>query len=158
MVFRRDERLMSKQTNICTRNEDGSGFTGMDAGGVVRPQCCSGGGGLWSSPKSYIKLLQAVLNDGVYKPTGVRILDKASIDLMGTPHITKPEILQGLADFLKRDIPPPFVNEGHNPKHTLGLGIKVMEEEIPGGRSNKTLYGDGYPCAPFCLPTWSRPS
>jgi CubicO group peptidase (beta-lactamase class C family) len=42
----------------------------------------SGGAGLWSRPKEYVKILAALLNDGQSPYTGKSILKKESIDLL----------------------------------------------------------------------------
>ena len=42
----------------------------------------SGGGGLFAKPKEYVKILGAVLNDGVDPNGGKRILEKKSVDLL----------------------------------------------------------------------------
>jgi CubicO group peptidase (beta-lactamase class C family) len=42
----------------------------------------SGGAGLWSKPKEYVKILAALLNDGTSPQTGKTILKKETVDLM----------------------------------------------------------------------------
>jgi CubicO group peptidase (beta-lactamase class C family) len=42
----------------------------------------SGGAGLWSKPKEYVKILAALLNEGKNPQTGKTILKKESVDLM----------------------------------------------------------------------------
>lgn len=42
----------------------------------------SGGAGLWSKPKEYVKILAALLNDGKSPTTGKQILKKESVDLL----------------------------------------------------------------------------
>jgi CubicO group peptidase (beta-lactamase class C family) len=42
----------------------------------------SGGAGLWSRPKEYVKVLAALLNDGTSPTTGKQILKKETVDLM----------------------------------------------------------------------------
>lgn len=42
----------------------------------------SGGAGLWSKPKEYVKILAALLNDGKSPTTGKAILKKETVDLM----------------------------------------------------------------------------
>jgi CubicO group peptidase (beta-lactamase class C family) len=42
----------------------------------------SGGAGLWSKPKEYVKILAAILNEGKSPQTGERILKPESVDLM----------------------------------------------------------------------------
>lgn len=42
----------------------------------------SGGAGLFAKPKEYIKILAAILNDGVSPATGQRILKKESVDAL----------------------------------------------------------------------------
>jgi CubicO group peptidase (beta-lactamase class C family) len=42
----------------------------------------SGGAGLWSRPKEYVKVLAALLNDGTSPTTGKQILKKESVDAL----------------------------------------------------------------------------
>jgi CubicO group peptidase (beta-lactamase class C family) len=42
----------------------------------------SGGAGLWSRPKEYVKVLAALLNDGTSPTTGKQILKKETVELM----------------------------------------------------------------------------
>jgi len=49
----------------------------------------SGGAGVFSKPKEYIKVLSTILNDGVSPKTGQQILQRKTIDLMFTNQIEK---------------------------------------------------------------------
>ena len=42
----------------------------------------SGGAGLFAKPKEYVKILGALLNDGVYARTGKKILEKQSVEAL----------------------------------------------------------------------------
>lgn len=49
----------------------------------------SGGAGLYTKPKEYVKILAAILNDGTSPTTGATILKKETVDLMWENQIPK---------------------------------------------------------------------
>jgi hypothetical protein len=62
----------------------------------------SGGAGLFAKPKEYVKILGAILNDGVDPRGGKRILTKESVDLMWENQIPDQYVpIQGLLDDTK---------------------------------------------------------
>lgn len=95
----------------------------------------SGGGGLRSTARDYIRFLQAILNGG--ELDGVQVLSAASVDLMGQNHIgeleaagpavtTRPKLSNNF-DFM-----PDSVDK-------FGLGFLINTDPIPGGRSAGSL-------------------
>lgn len=95
----------------------------------------SGGGGLRSTARDYVRFLQAILNGG--ELDGVRILTAASVDLMAQNHIGDLEAADSVAtsapalsnDF---DFLPDSIDK-------FGLGFLINTDPVPGGRSAGSL-------------------
>jgi CubicO group peptidase (beta-lactamase class C family) len=145
MVWRRNVEHTIKQVDLCFRKEDNTGFTGAPLGVVERPQACSGGGGLFGSARSYIKLLQTLLNDGVSPETGARIVKKETIDMMATPLVTDQKYLKQVWEYLKYDTPSsPPGNVEVGTDRMVCMIIKRVMKDIEDGRREGTFYGEGY--------------
>jgi CubicO group peptidase (beta-lactamase class C family) len=95
----------------------------------------SGGGGLRSTARDYVRFLRAILNGG--ELDGVRILTAASVDLMAQNHIGDLEAADSVVtsapelsnDF---DFMPDSVDK-------FGLGFLINTDPVPGGRSAGSL-------------------
>ena len=95
----------------------------------------SGGGGLRSTARDYVRFLQAILNGG--ELDGVRMLSTASVNLMSQNHIGDLEAAASIStsnpelsnDF---DFMPDSVDK-------FGLGFLINTDPIPGGRPAGSL-------------------
>ena len=119
MFWRRDPSTASRLVNLCMWKNGEEGFTPGDIGGALRPETCSGGGGLFSSVTSYMKVLRTLLNDGIYHDTGVRLVKKETVDLMFSPLIEDPKQQQGMWSYLKDALPLPS-------KHQNGFNLRFV--------------------------------
>ncbi|KAJ4358496.1 GPI transamidase component [Didymosphaeria variabile] len=102
----------------------------------------SGGGGLFAKPKEYLKVLTALLNDGVSPTTGNRILKKETVDLMWENQIpNQPNFARGgppAADpLLSNSVPEMYPQTGNPPQ---GWGLSMFLTIAPGdtGRGANT--------------------
>lgn len=92
-----------------------------------------------------MKVLRTLLNDGLFLDNGTRIVKKETWDMMCTPLIEDPRQQQGLWQYLKNSLPLPSKHDhGFNLSCNLGFAIKVILEDLPGGRRAGTVYGEGY--------------
>jgi len=80
----------------------------------------SGGAGIITTMDEYVLLMNALCNDGVGK-TGERIISKASIDLMRTPHITQEQFKYCVWPNMKG--------------YAYGLGVRTMFDKTIGSGS-----------------------
>jgi methyl acetate hydrolase len=95
----------------------------------------SGGGGLRSTARDYVRFMQAILNGG--ELDGVRILSAASVSLMSQNHIGDLEAADSITTSDPRlsndvDFIPDSVDK-------FGLGFLINAEPIPGGRPAGSL-------------------
>ncbi|KAK7189459.1 beta-lactamase/transpeptidase-like protein [Paraphaeosphaeria sporulosa] len=102
----------------------------------------SAGAGLFAKPKEYVKVLTALLNDGVSPTTGNRILKKETVDLMWENQIPKqPDFARaGLAaadPTLANSLPEMYPQSGNPPQ---GWGLSMFLTLAPGdtGRGANT--------------------
>lgn len=145
MFWRRGPEHSDRLVNLCMRKADGSGYEGVDIGGVLRPLACSGGGGCFGSARSYMKLLRTLLNDGVFLDNGARIIKKETWEMMCTPLIEDPKQQEGMWQYLNNALPLPSKHDdGFNLSCNLGFAIKIMLEDLPEGRRAGTVFGEGY--------------
>lgn len=120
MFWRRDPESDSRLVNLCMWKAGEPGYTPAEIGGVLRPAACSGGGGLFSSVPSYMKILRTLLNDGVYKGTGFRLVSKDTVDLMMfSPLIEDPKQQKGMWEYVKNSLPLPS-------KHDDGFNLRCV--------------------------------
>lgn len=101
----------------------------------------SGGAGVFSKPKEYIKVLATILNDGVSPKTGKQILKKETIDLMFTNQIEKfPNFgragIKSSDDFLTNSIADIYP-QGDLPQG-WGLSMFLNLHETSTGRGNNS--------------------
>jgi CubicO group peptidase (beta-lactamase class C family) len=102
----------------------------------TRPAFISGGGGLFSTPRDYIRFAQMLVNGGELE--GVRILGRRTVDLMCMSHVA------GLP------IPPEKKADAFSPGFTFGLGGRVVEDESVGLQGSRGTYSwDGLACTTF---------
>jgi methyl acetate hydrolase len=102
-------------------------------------QRCKGGGGMFSSPKDYTKLLACLLNDGIY-PNG-RILNKGTID----------EMFKEQIDGISMDIKDNYYKINYccdfrgliKPESNWGLAGLIDTETTSYGRKEGTLLWGG---------------
>jgi len=95
----------------------------------------SGGGGLRSTARDYLRFLRAILRDG--ELDGVRILSTASVDLMAQNHIGDLEAANSMVSFAPNlsnnvDFIPGSVDK-------FGLGFLINTDPVPAGRSAGSL-------------------
>jgi methyl acetate hydrolase len=95
----------------------------------------SGGGGLKSTARDYVRFLQAILNGG--ELDGVRILSTTSVNLMSRNHIGDLEAANSMTTSNPRlsndvDFMPGSVDK-------FGLGFLINTDPIPGGRPAGSL-------------------
>lgn len=95
----------------------------------------SGGGGLRSTARDYVRFLQAILNGG--ELDGMRILSTGSVNLMSQNHIGELEAADSITTSDPKlsndvDFTPDSVDK-------FGLGFLINTDPIPGGRPAGSL-------------------
>lgn len=102
-------------------------------------QTYNGGGGLYSSPEDYNKVLRSLLNNGVWE--GVRILEKESVDVLFEPQLN--DISMNIEDnYFRKGICCDFrgiIKPGSN----WGFGGLIDTEATSYGRKEGTLLWGG---------------
>ena len=90
----------------------------------------SGGAGIITTMDDYVLLMNALANDG-YGTNGERIISKASIELMRTPHITQEQFK--------------YCTWGNMVGYAYGLGVRSMYDKTigSGSLSNYREFGWG---------------
>ncbi|KAL6705835.1 GPI transamidase component [Coniothyrium glycines] len=109
----------------------------------------AGGGGLWTKPKEYIKILAAILNNGTSPTTGNRILKSDTVDLLWENQIPdQPDFARaGLPPanpLLIKQAPEMYPQPG-NPPQGWAFGGFLTIEPGPSGRGANTLWWMGLP-------------
>ncbi|TQS33554.1 hypothetical protein Golomagni_06098, partial [Golovinomyces magnicellulatus] len=105
----------------------------------------SGGAGMFAKPSEYCRVISALLNDGTCAKTGVKLLEKATVDEMFTnqipqfPDFGRQGIPASLPD-LTNPLPDLYPQQG-NPGQ--GWGLTFMINGGPTGRSNGTGWWAG---------------
>lgn len=107
----------------------------------------SGGAGIFAKPSQYIRLFSALLNGGVYAPTGARILQEATVKEMFTNQIPQ------WPDFARQGIPstqphithplPEIFPQPENPPQGWGLSFFLTPTPTPYGRGANTAFWCG---------------
>lgn len=101
----------------------------------------SGGAGVFSKPKEYIKVLATILNDGVSPKTGARILEKSTIDLMFTNQIPNfPNFARNPIKAANPQLTNPIAElypQGDKPQG-WGLSMFLNLHETATGRGNNS--------------------
>lgn len=145
MVWRRDDVHLAREVDLCMSNSEGDGYTGLPLGVVHRPLACSGGGGLFGSAPSYIKILRALLNGGVFPDNNFRLVKEETLDMMSTPLVTEEKYLKDVWEYLKHDTAiDPAGDRELDTSRAVCMIIKKVRKDIPGGRRQGTIYGEGY--------------
>ena len=95
----------------------------------------SGGGGLRSTARDYVRFLRAILNRG--ELDGAQVLSATSVDLMAENHIGELEAADSVVTLAPKlsndfDFMPDSVDK-------FGLGFLINTDPIPGGRSAGSL-------------------
>ncbi|KAI5476758.1 beta-lactamase [Pseudohyphozyma bogoriensis] len=102
----------------------------------------SGGAGLYGSPRSYLKIVQALLNGGVGS-SGERILSSATVDTMFQPQLSSDKQREDLGYYAwsttdaftrSHETPPPV---------EWGYGGLIQLEGVEGGRRQNSLTWSG---------------
>lgn len=162
-MYRRSLDYLKQQVNLVTPVKQDDGSTAFEPAIFtlpVNPMTCGGGSGLHMSAASYIKLLQVLLNYGVYSGTGKRILQQKTVDLLFTPQITTDEgsrFAEELQAWLRVDQDPfhrsernggPSLEKVPYKRRGWGLGSGLTLEAFETGRGAGTLFasGFGYDC------------
>ncbi|GAA6025286.1 hypothetical protein JCM10207_001284 [Rhodosporidiobolus poonsookiae] len=105
-----------------------------------------GGTGLSGSPRSYLKLLRALLLGGaVEKGSSTRILRQETVELMFHNHLETAQHLQDLHAMTKTGNDP-FTHRGKSDALPLGHGYggSLSGEGLPSGRGRGALTWSGY--------------
>lgn len=104
------------------------GWTAGEVGDAPDPEYWSGGTGLYSTPRDYIKLQRAILRGG--ELDGVRILSDQTVDQMFRNQIGALEVPAVLptADPASSDTFRP------GPANTFGFGLLLNTRDLPGRR------------------------
>lgn len=141
-----DERLRKKFVQMNVRDKSGELSTTDHIykkvlKGDYQTLFHSGGAGVFSKPKEYIKVLATVLNDGVSPKTGKQILKKETIDLMFTNQIEKfPNFgrvgIKSADDFLTNSISDVYP-QGDLPQG-WGLSMFLNLHKTSTGRGNNS--------------------
>ncbi|KAF1913693.1 beta-lactamase/transpeptidase-like protein [Ampelomyces quisqualis] len=107
----------------------------------------SGGAGLWSNPKEYVKILAALLNDGTSPTTGRQILHKETVDLLcenQIPH--QPDFARNgpppANPTLATHAPEMFPQPG-NPPQGWGFGGFLALDPSASGRGKNSMWWMG---------------
>ncbi|KAK0391845.1 hypothetical protein NLU13_1344 [Sarocladium strictum] len=108
----------------------------------------SGGGGMFGNPRDYCKVLAVLLNDGTCPKTGVKLLEKSTVDEMFTNQIPQlPNFsrqgIESCKPYLTNSVPELYPVEG-NPPQGWGLTF-MMSNGGPTGRSKGTVHWAGLP-------------
>lgn len=145
MVWRRDECDLKQEVDLCMKKPEGEGYVGLPLGVVHKPLACSGGGGLFGTAPSYIKILRALLNNGVSPESGHRLIKQETWDLMCTPLITDKKYLKDVWEYLKHDTAiDPAGDREYDDSRAVCMIIKRTLKDYEGGRRKGTMYGEGY--------------
>lgn len=107
----------------------------------------SGGSSVFAKPSEYVRIFAALLNKGVYEPTGQRILQPATIDEIFANHIPKgsgharQKFTVNNANHV--DTLPDFFPRPGNPPKKWGLAFQVTPDEMDYGRGADTGFWVG---------------
>ncbi len=132
-----DEKL-SRLATVYRAKESGGLVTAEveNRGYGTNPTFFSGGGGLFSTPRDYMRFAQMLVNGG--ELDGARILGRRMVDLMRMSHVG------GLP------ITPERRADAFSPGCTFGLGGRVVEDESVGLQGSRGTYSwDGLACTTF---------
>lgn len=158
-MYRRDLDYLKREVNLVRPQKQADGSTVFVPAPFtlpINPITCGGGGGLHMTAASYIKLLQALLNGGVYADTGKRILQEATVDLLFQPQLTNDEgskFSEQLDTWLRVDLDPFHRSErnGGPPSSSIpkrrrgwGLGCGLILENLESGRGAGSLVASGF--------------
>ncbi|KAF5976136.1 beta-lactamase-like protein [Fusarium bulbicola] len=108
----------------------------------------SGGGGMFANPRDYCKVLAVLLNDGTCPKTGVKLLEKQTVDEMFRnqipqfPNFSRQGIQAARPEFT-HSVPELYPVAGDPPQ---GWGLTFMlSNGGPTGRSKGTVHWAGLP-------------
>ncbi|KAK3177520.1 hypothetical protein K4F52_009718 [Lecanicillium sp. MT-2017a] len=106
---------------------------------------CSGGAGMYAKPQEYCRVLAVLLNDGTCPKTGVKLLEKATVDEMfknqipDFPQFGRQNIPASKPD-LTNAVPDLYPTERNSPQ---GWGLSMMITGGATGRSEGTAFWAG---------------
>lgn len=109
----------------------------------------SGGAGIFAKPSEYVRIFSALLNGGVYAPTGARLLREETVKLMFENQIPQwPDFarqgIQTTQPLVSHTLPEIFPQEG-NPPQGWGLSFFLTPTETPYGRGKIPPFGVALP-------------
>ncbi|KAH7381741.1 beta-lactamase/transpeptidase-like protein [Pyrenochaeta sp. MPI-SDFR-AT-0127] len=111
----------------------------------------AGGAGLFATPKEYIKILAAILNDGTSPTTGKTILKKETVDLLWKNQIPdQPDFARNgppPVDATLVNHAPEFYPQPGNPPQGWSYGGFLTIAPGPTGRGANTMWWMGLPNA-----------
>ncbi|VVT56618.1 uncharacterized protein SAPINGB_P005180 [Magnusiomyces paraingens] len=107
----------------------------------------SGGAGIFAKPAEYVRVFAALLNNGVYAPTGARLLQESTVKLMFENQIPQwPDFaragIPAIQPNVTHPLPEIFPQEG-NPPQGWGLSFFLTPTETPYGRGKNTAFWCG---------------
>src|SRR5579871_1447500 len=131
--FNITEKQQAREANLHTRKGDGT-LVAQPKEKLIVATSFSGGGGIYSTAPDYLKLLQALLNEGSLN--GVDILKPKTVALMSRNQIG--DIPAGI---MKTTNPALSNNVDFFPGNRLrwGLGHMINLDPVPGGRRAGSL-------------------
>ncbi|KNG46742.1 beta-lactamase transpeptidase-like protein [Stemphylium lycopersici] len=107
----------------------------------------SGGGGLWTKPREYVKILAALLNNGTSPSTHAQILKPATVDLLCENQIPdQPNFARGgppPANPLIANRSAEMYPQPGNPPQGWGFGGFITFEPGLSGRGRNTVWWSG---------------
>lgn len=122
----------SRLPPLLFRAPDGS-LAPLDVDVPPDPDWFSAGHGSYGTIGDYGRFIRAMLRDG--ELDGERVLSAATVDLAFSDHlgdVALPELIKSADPVLTNDIPALPVAQG------WGLGFRLLNADIPGGRSSGT--------------------
>jgi methyl acetate hydrolase len=119
------------------RLEAGRGWAPTDFDTAQNPEYWSGGHGLYSTPRDYIKLQRAILRGG--ELDGARILSEQTVDQMFTNQIGDHEVPEELVTADPRSTDTFHVGTGNS----FGFGVLLNTRDVPGRRRAYSGAWDG---------------
>ena len=127
-AFRMSDAQRANCTPVHMRGEDGS-WAATDIDLAQEPEYWSGGQGLYSTPRDYLKFQRALLANGT-SPDGIKILDPATVDAAFSNQIDE---LDFPAEIPTAD-PISSNTFAVGPGFKFGYGLLLNTADFPGAR------------------------
>lgn len=95
---------VARRRDVNTGEQDKYGYEPTESWLGPRPQICLGGAGMRGSPRSYMRILRALLRRG--ELDGARILSPESVDIFTSPLIENEDVLKSVQTGLRYHMDP----------------------------------------------------